>query len=78
MKKNIGIKDRRVRLVTGVIIILLGIYFQSWWGILGFTFLITGILNICPLYTILGISTCPTTEIPKEDQKKEIPPPAGT
>jgi hypothetical protein len=29
------------------------------WGILGLVPLVTGILGSCPLYTLLGISTCP-------------------
>lgn len=30
------------------------------WGYVGLLPIVTGLLNSCPLYTLLGISTCPT------------------
>lgn len=33
MKKNIGTADRTIRIVGGLIIIIIGLYFKSWWGI---------------------------------------------
>ncbi|WP_396624677.1 DUF2892 domain-containing protein [Luteitalea sp.] len=30
------------------------------WGYLGLVPIVTGVLSSCPLYTVLGISTCPT------------------
>ena len=32
MKTNVGNTDRLFRLVLGVVIIALGVVFQSWWG----------------------------------------------
>ena len=32
---NVGKTDRIVRIILGIAIILLGIYFQSWWGAVG-------------------------------------------
>lgn len=32
------------------------------WGFLGIVPLATGLLGSCPLYTLLGISTCPMNE----------------
>lgn len=30
------------------------------WGYIGLVPIVTGVLSSCPLYTVLGISTCPT------------------
>ena len=58
MKKNIGGFDQVLRLVLGLVIIALGILFQSWWGLLGIIPLFTGLIKRCPLYLPFGISTC--------------------
>jgi hypothetical protein len=57
MKANVGSADRIIRLVLGVVIIALGFYFKSWWGIIGVVAIITGILNFCPAYWLIGTST---------------------
>ena len=65
MKTNVGNADRIVRLVLGVVIILLGIYFKSWWGIIGVVPVITGLLNFCPAYSLIGVSTKKKVETEK-------------
>jgi hypothetical protein len=62
MKKNIGKKDRFFRIIAGVIIIILSIFFNSWWGLLGFLPIITAIYSFCPLYKYLNVSTCKNLE----------------
>jgi hypothetical protein len=57
MKKNMGITDKWIRVVLGLAIGILGIYFKSWWGLLGVVFLATALINWCPLYLPFGIST---------------------
>jgi hypothetical protein len=57
MKKNIGTTDRTIRIVIGLFLIVLGIFGSKIWIIIGLLPLITGLLNYCPLYTLLGIST---------------------
>ena len=57
MKKNIGITDRWVRLVIGLAIGAAGIYFKSWWGLIGLVILATALIRTCPLYLPFGIST---------------------
>lgn len=57
MKKNLGNIDRFIRVVLGIIIGIIGIYFKSWWGIIGIIPLFTGLVGWCPLYIPLGIST---------------------
>lgn len=60
MKCNVGGTDRMIRIVAGVVIILLGFYFQSWWGAVGIVPILTGALRWCPAYVPLGFSTCAT------------------
>jgi hypothetical protein len=60
MVKNIGSLDQLFRLVAGLVIIALGVLYQSWWGLLGVIFLLTGTIKWCPLYLPFGISTCKT------------------
>jgi len=57
MEPNIGKIDRLVRGIVGVVIILAGIYFKSWWGAIGLIPLITALLRYCPLYIPLKINT---------------------
>lgn len=58
MKCNVGKTEQLLRVGIGVVIILLGLYFGSWWGIIGLLPIITGSIRYCPLSDILGISTC--------------------
>ncbi len=57
MTANIGSADKVIRLVLGAVIILLGVYFQSWWGLVGIIPIGTAFLNFCPLYVPFKIST---------------------
>ncbi len=57
MKKNVGSIDKVVRVILGVVIILLGLIYQSWWGIIGVVPLFTAIAGVCPAYLPFGIST---------------------
>ncbi len=59
MKKNIGTTDRIIRVVLGLVIIGLGIYYGSWWGLLGLIPLATAAMGWCGLYSLFGLSTCP-------------------
>lgn len=65
MKANIGSTDKVVRLILGAIIIILGFYFNTWWGIIGLVPIITVAINFCPIYGILGISTRPKAKTEK-------------
>lgn len=57
MKKNIGITDKWIRVVLGLAVGAAGIYFNSWWGLVGLILLATAFINWCPLYLPFGIST---------------------
>lgn len=55
--------DRIVRVVIGLV--LLSLVFvgpKTLWGIIGVVPLVTGAIGFCPLYKLLGFSTCSTTE----------------
>ena len=60
MKTNIGTVDRALRIVAGIILITLaatGIFAP--WGWIGIVPLLTGLFKFCPVYTLLGMNTCP-------------------
>jgi len=58
LKANVGGMDRIARIVSGVLILILGLILRSWWGLLGLLPLLTGIFSFCGLYPLLGINTC--------------------
>jgi hypothetical protein len=58
--KNEGSTDRAVRVVIGVV--LLAMVFvgpKTPWGLVGLVPLVTGLVGMCPLYRLFGLSTCP-------------------
>lgn len=57
MKLNVGKTDKIIRLLLGVVIGLLGIFFKSWWGLIAIIPVFTALINWCPLYWILGLKT---------------------
>jgi hypothetical protein len=57
MKANVGMTDRVVRMYLGVITASLLIYFNSSWALIGIPVFVSGIVGVCPLYSIMGIST---------------------
>jgi hypothetical protein len=59
MKKNVGKTDTVIRIVLAIVIGALGVYFNTWWGLLGLIPLLTGIFGLCPLYMLVGVRTCP-------------------
>lgn len=59
MMRNVGQMDRGIRVVAGLGIVAAGVYFKSWWGLVGLVPLLTATLGWCPLYLPLGLSTCP-------------------
>ncbi|MCB1347440.1 MAG: DUF2892 domain-containing protein [Paracoccaceae bacterium] len=62
-KTNEGTLDRALRIILGLALIA-GFFFNgggtwSWLYLIGIVPLATGLLGSCPVYSILGISTCP-------------------
>ncbi len=60
MKKNVGNADRVFRIFLGLTLIsLVFVGPQSPWGWIGIIPLLTALFGSCPLYSLLGVSTCP-------------------
>jgi len=57
MKRNIGNIDRFIRIIIGLLIVIAGVYFKSWWGLIGIIPIIVAVIGWCPLYVPFGIST---------------------
>lgn len=57
MKKNVGNIDRGIRIVAGLAIGAAGIYYNSWWGLVGLIPILTALVRTCPLYLPFGLST---------------------
>jgi len=63
MKGHVGSSiDRLLRIILGLVIAILGVIFDSWWGLIGIIPLATGIFKWCPLYFLLGMSTAEKKE----------------
>lgn len=59
MKVNEGAFDRVLRVLVGAGVLSLAfIGPQTPWAYLGVIPLLTGLVGVCPLYSILGINTC--------------------
>lgn len=59
MMRNVGTLDRGIRVVLGLVLLVLGLVFGSWWGLVGLVPLLTGLAGRCPAYRLFGFSTCP-------------------
>jgi len=62
MKLNVGGIDKVVRIAAGLALLSLVVLLEGsmrWIGLIGIVPLVTGLVGFCPLYSILGINTCP-------------------
>jgi membrane-associated protease RseP (regulator of RpoE activity) len=63
MTKNVGGIDRILRIVVGLALLAYAIFLPqtgwNWVGWIGVVPLLTGLFNFCPVYTLLGVNTCP-------------------
>jgi hypothetical protein len=60
MKLNIHPIERAFRIILGVGLIAFAVVgVESAWGYIGVVPLLTGLKGWCPLYTIMGYSSCP-------------------
>lgn len=63
MKHNIGSADKVLRIIIGLVLLSLIFIVDGtirWIGLIGIMPIITAFAGNCPLYSVLGISTCPT------------------
>lgn len=58
MKCNAGSTDRLLRALVGLGGIALGFFANIPWGYLGIVLLGTAAMGWCPIYQVLGLSTC--------------------
>jgi len=60
MKSNVGGIDRILRIVLGLVLIGLTLTGTiGVWGWIGVVPLATGFMSFCPLYSMIGVNTCP-------------------
>jgi hypothetical protein len=60
MKANVGSIDRTLRVVAGLVLIALAATGTvGLWGWIGIVPLATGLFSFCPLYSLIGLNTCP-------------------
>ena len=57
MKHNVGSYDVGVRFTVGCVALFLGVYHESWWGLLGLFPWATAVFGFCPLYAVLHVDT---------------------
>lgn len=59
-KTNVGGIDRILRIVAGLVLIALAVTGTIGpWGWIGVVLLATGLLSTCPLYSLVGLNSCP-------------------
>jgi Inner membrane protein YgaP-like, transmembrane domain len=65
MTNNVGMIDRAARIIVGLLLLAYAIPVGfapsnwNWIGWIGVIPLVTGLFGTCPLYSLLGLSTCP-------------------
>ena len=60
MTRNESTLDRAIRIIVGLVLIAMVFVGPATpWGWIGVIPLVTGAIGTCPIYSILGISTCP-------------------
>ncbi len=62
LAKNVGTADRVVRVIIGITLLVFLFWSDSpwrWAGLIGIVPLLTAFLGSCPLYSVLGLTTCP-------------------
>lgn len=62
MTRNVGTIDRTLRIIAGLVLLSLTVILEGsarWWGLVGIVPLVTGLMSSCPVYSLLGLNTCP-------------------
>jgi hypothetical protein len=62
MTTNVGGIDRILRIVVGIAVLALFFVLEGnarYWALVGLVPLFTGLLRTCPLYSVIGLNTCP-------------------
>lgn len=64
ISRNVGRIDRILRVVLGIVLLAFVVFVDDpirWAGLIGIVPLLTGLVGTCPIYRILGVSTCPVS-----------------
>lgn len=64
MNHNVCGKEKIIRALLGVVIILAGLYYGSWWGAIGLIPLGTSLVGYCPLNQVFRHTSCPVRTSP--------------
>ncbi|MFP4521742.1 MAG: DUF2892 domain-containing protein [Fibrobacterota bacterium] len=67
MTNNVGKTDKIIRILIGIVIAGLGVYYKSWFGLLAVIPFGTALMGSCLLYKPFGISTCKTGKKQESD-----------
>lgn len=59
MKKNVGNIESLLRALIGAIILIAGIYYESWFSVIGLILVFSGTMSWCPIYKIFKLDTYP-------------------
>lgn len=66
MTTNVGTVDRALRVIVGLLLLAFALRLGfpqtgwNWIGWVGIVPLLTGLVGVCPAYSVFGISTCGT------------------
>ncbi|HEC1773284.1 TPA: DUF2892 domain-containing protein [Campylobacter lari] len=61
--------ERVLRIALAIVAFSLGVYFSTWWGLLGLIPLLTGIFAVCPIRVLSGKQVCPLGVCPISKKK---------
>lgn len=62
MTANVGTADRVIRIIVGIALLAFAALDQGEWrwvGLIGIVPIATALMRFCPLYSVLGMRTCP-------------------
>jgi hypothetical protein len=57
MQKNVGTTEKIIRVIIGLVIIILGLVYNTWWGLIGLIPLATAAIGWCPINRLIGLDT---------------------
>lgn len=59
MRANVGVLDRTLRIVVGLVLVsLVFVGPKTFWGLAGLLPLLTGLARFCPAYHVASVTTC--------------------
>lgn len=63
MKRNMGSLDRAIRLILGIALVAMAVTGTlGAWAWIGVVPIVTALVGNCPLYSVLGVRTCPAAK----------------